>query len=131
MKLTAILVVLAAVLVSATATATAREAESGAASGVAPLREFEGTVVSVNRDARRFRLRDSERGTVRIKVTDRTRFERLAGLSSLQAGVSGIEAKVRRSKGIWVAVEVERSGGGGNHGDDHDHEAGSPPQNQQ
>ena len=120
MKLTAILVVLAAVLVSATATATAREAESGAASGVAPLREFEGTVVSVNRDARRFRLRDSERGTVRIKVTDRTRFERLAGLSSLQAGMSGIEAKVRRSKGIWVAVEVERSGGGGNHGGDDD-----------
>jgi hypothetical protein len=120
MKLTAILVVLAAVLVGATATATAREAESGAASGVAPLREFEGTVVSVNRDARRFRLRDSERGTVRIKVTDRTRFERLSGLSSLQAGQSGIEAKVRRSNGRWVAVEVERSGGGGDHGGDDD-----------
>ena len=98
MKLTAILVVLAAVLVSATATATAREAESGAASGVAPLREFEGTVVSVNRDARRFRLRDSERGTVRIKVTDRTRFERLAGLSSLQR-------RAERDRGQGTALE--------------------------
>ena len=44
----------------------------------AAVREFEGTVVSVNRDARTFRLHDSERGTKRIKVTSNTRFERVA-----------------------------------------------------
>ena len=35
--------------------------------------------MSVNRDNRTFRLHDSERGTIRIKVTRSTRFERIAG----------------------------------------------------
>jgi hypothetical protein len=80
------------------------------------LRQFEGTVVSVNRDARSFRLRDTERGTVTIRVTRRTRFERVAGLAGLRAGMRNIESTVRRSNGRWVASEVERSGGGGEHG---------------
>jgi hypothetical protein len=71
---------------------------------------FEGTVVSVNRSARTFRLRDVERGTVRIRVTSSTRFERIAGFSALRAGMRDVEAKVRRSGGRWVAIEVERSG---------------------
>jgi hypothetical protein len=70
----------------------------------------------VNRDARTFRLRDTERGTVRIKVTRRTRFERLAGFSALRRGLRRIEANVQRRNGVWVASEVERSGGGGEHG---------------
>jgi hypothetical protein len=74
------------------------------------LTEFEGTVLSVNRSARTFRLRDHERGTVRIKVNRFTRFERLRGLSSLHRGLRNIEATVKRSKGKWVATEVERSG---------------------
>ena len=90
-------------------------ASTGSAGGAA-LREFEGTVVSVNRDARTFRLRDTERGTVRIKVTRNTRFERIDGLAGLRAGMTNIEAVVRRSNGRWIAREVERSGGGGEHG---------------
>jgi hypothetical protein len=86
----------------------------------AATREYEGTVVSVDRSSRTFRLHDSERGTVRIKVTRRTRFERLAGFSSLRAGQRRIEATVRRSDGRWMALEVERSGGGGSHGGDDD-----------
>ena len=82
--------------------------------------EFEGTAVSVNRDNRTFRLHDSERGTVRIKVTSRTRFERISGFSGLRKGMTRIEATVRRSNGRWVASEVERSGGGGRHGGDDD-----------
>ena len=78
--------------------------------------EYEGTVRSVNSDNRTFRLHDSERGTIRIKVTRRTRFERIAGLSGLRAGMTNIESVVRRSNGRWVALEVERSGGGGQHG---------------
>jgi hypothetical protein len=77
--------------------------------------------VSVNRDARTFRLRDTERGTVRIRVTRNTRFERIDGLSGLRAGMTNIEAVVRRSNGSWIAREVERSGGGehgGSGGDD-------------
>ena len=74
--------------------------------------------MSVNRDNRTFRLHDSERGTIRIKVTPRTRFERIAGFSGLRKGMSRIEATVHRSNGRWVASAVERSGGGGRHGDD-------------
>jgi hypothetical protein len=90
----------------------------------AALREFEGTVVSVDRDTRTFRLRDTERGTVRIKVTRATRFERLDGFGALKPGLRRIEASVRRSNGAWVAREVERSGGGGEHGGDDDRRGG-------
>jgi hypothetical protein len=86
----------------------------------AALREFEGTVVSVNRDNRTFRLRDSEHGTERIRVTRNTDFERIAGFGALRRGMTNIEATVRRSNGRWVALEVERSGGGGDHGGDDD-----------
>jgi len=91
---------------------------SAATAAAAPAREFEGTVVSVNRDAHTFRLNDVERGTVRIKVTRNTRFERIDGLSGLKAGAKNMEATVKRRNGVWVALEVERSGGGGEHGDD-------------
>ena len=91
---------------------------SASTAAAAPAREFEGTVVSVNRDAHTFRLNDVERGTVRIEVTRNTRFERIDGLSGLKAGAKHIEATVKRRNGVWVALEVERSGGGGEHGDD-------------
>jgi hypothetical protein len=84
----------------------------------AATRQYEGTVVSVNQDARTFRLHDSERGTIRIKVKSSTRFERINGFSGLRRGLTRIEATVKRSNGRWVATEVERSGGGGSHGDD-------------
>jgi hypothetical protein len=86
------------------------------ATAPAAVREFEGTVVSVNRDARTFRLHDTERGTKRIKVNSNTRFERIAGFAGLRKGMTRIEATVRRRDGRWVAIEVERSGGGGQHG---------------
>jgi hypothetical protein len=82
----------------------------------AALRQFEGTVVSVNRDARTFRLRDEQSGTKRIKVTSKTRFQRIAGFSALKPGMKRVEATVKRSDGRWVATKVERSGGGGQHG---------------
>ena len=104
MKLTALLSLLAAV------------ALAGPASAGAAIREYEGSVRSVDRDGRTFRLHDSERGTIRIKVTSSTRFERLSGFGALHAGQQAIEATVRRSGGRWVALEVERSGGGGRHG---------------
>ena len=103
MKLIA-LITAAALLVPATASAQA------------PLREYEGTVVSVNRDAKRFRLQDCERGTVRVHVNRNTRFERINGMAGLRVGMRRVEAKVRRIDGRWIAREVEISGGGGEHG---------------
>jgi len=86
------------------------------AAAQAATRQFEGTIVSVDRSARTFRLRDSQRGTVTIKVTSNTRFQRVGGFAGLRAGMTRIEANVRRSNGAWVASFVERSGGGGRHG---------------
>jgi hypothetical protein len=98
----------------------ASSATAGAAptAGAAALHQFEGTVVSKNSATRTFRLRDSERGTFRIRVTRNTRFERIAGFRGLKVGATNIESTVRRSDGRWIAVEVERSGGGGEHGGD-------------
>ena len=80
------------------------------------LKQFEGTVASVNREAHTFRLRDAQAGTKRIKVTSKTRFQRIAGFAALKPGMRRVEATVKRSNGRWVATKVERSGGGGNHG---------------
>ena len=103
-----------ALIASVTALVLAAPAAAQAAT------QYEGTVVSVNRDAKTFRLHDSERGTIRIKVRNSTRFERVAGFSGLRKGMTRIEATVHRSNGRWVASEVERSGGGGRHGGDDD-----------
>jgi uncharacterized membrane protein YgcG len=89
-----------------------------AAPASAATRHYEGTVVSVDRGASTFQIRDSERGTIRVKVTSNTRFERVS-FSSLRAGMSNIETTVRRSNGRWIAVSVEVSGGGGSHGGGH------------
>jgi hypothetical protein len=78
--------------------------------------EYEGTVASINKDKRTFRLNDSERGTIRIKVTRNTAFERISGFSGLRVGMKRVEATVKRSNWRWVAIRVERSGGGGSHG---------------
>jgi Domain of unknown function (DUF5666) len=86
------------------------------ASAQAPLREFEGQVVSVNREAKSFRLHDTERGTVRVHVNRNTRFERIDGMAGLRVGMRRVEVKVRRIDGRWIASEVEKSGGGGEHG---------------
>jgi hypothetical protein len=87
-----------------------------AAPAAASAAEFEGTVRSVNRDQRTFRLHDCERGTKRIKVTRNTRFERIDGFRALHAGMRNVEVVAQRRDGRWIATEVERSGGGGEHG---------------
>jgi hypothetical protein len=103
MKLIALLTVLVLSLSVAVTTASAAT-------------EYEGTVVSVNKDRRTFRLHDAQRGTIRIKVTRNTVFERISGFGGLRVGMNRVEATVRRSDGRWVATHVERSGGGGRHG---------------
>ena len=100
-KLLSILTIAGALIVPATASAA----------------EFEGTVVSKAKKS--FRLSDSERGTKRIYVNANTRFERVT-FSGLKAGDKNIEVVAKRANGKWIASEVERSGGGGNHGGDDD-----------
>jgi hypothetical protein len=81
----------------------------------ATVRHIEGSVTSVDRSARSFALRDSERGTFRVFVSSSTRFERTS-FARLRPG-SGIQVTIRRADGRWVATHVEtRSGGGGRRG---------------
>jgi len=80
--------------------------------------QYEGTVVGLSKERKTFRLSDAQRGTIRIKVTRNTTFERIAGFGALKVGMKRVEATVKRSNGRWVAVHVERSGGGGRHGGD-------------
>jgi hypothetical protein len=77
--------------------------------------QYEGKVVGKSAAKRTFRLNDAERGTIRIKVTRNTRFERIDGFGALRVGMRNVEALVKRSNNRWVAIEVERSGGGGEH----------------
>jgi len=107
----------AAALAAVSATVAVAATEQ---TGSASARQFEGKVVSINRDARTFGLSDAERGTVRIKVTRSTRFERIDGFAGLKVDARRIEATVKRKSGAWVALAVERSGGGGDHGGDDD-----------
>jgi hypothetical protein len=117
---------IATLVVAVTALSVTVAGAAPAQRAAAAARQFEGIVVSVNREARTFRLRDVERGTVRIKVTRNTRFERIDGFAGLKPGAKNIEATVKRRDGAWIALEVERSGGGGEHGDDggDDHRGG-------
>ena len=102
MKLIALITALALALSVGVATASAAT-------------QYEGTVVGINKDRKTFRLRDAQRGTIRIKVTRDTSFQRIAGFGALRVGMHRVEATVKRSDGRWVALHVERSGGGGGH----------------
>ena len=115
-KTVAVAAAVAALGSTAAVAGAAQPAAQKAPTTQAATRQYEGTIVSVNRGARTFRLRDSERGTVTVKVTSNTRFQRVGGFAGLRAGMTRIEANVRRSNGAWVATFVERSGGGGSHG---------------
>jgi len=109
-----------ALLLVAVLGALAAATVAGPASA-ATVRHVEGRVLSVDRGASTFKLRDSERGTFTIRVTSTTRFERVT-FSSLRAGRT-VEATIRRVDGTWRATHVEPNagshagddnGGGGN-----------------
>jgi hypothetical protein len=78
--------------------------------------QYEGKVVGISKERKAFRLHDAQRGTIRIKVTRNTTFQRIAGFSALRVGMNRVEATVKRSNGRWLALHFERSGGGGRHG---------------
>ena len=115
---TALPVALVAAVVAGAAVAPAQAAAPS--SSASALREFEGTVVSVNRDRRTFRLRDTERGTVRIKVNGRTRYERIDGFAGLRAGMTNVEAVVEAGRRPLGRPRGRSAGGGGEHGGDDD-----------
>jgi uncharacterized iron-regulated membrane protein len=102
-RFTAIFAVAALALVAVAGSVTAASA--------ATVRHFEGRVVSVDRSAKSFKLRDSERGTVNVFVVQSTRFSRTS-FAAVKAGRS-VEVTVRRSGGRWQATKVEPRTGAG------------------
>ncbi len=90
------------------------------AAAPAAARQFEGVVISKNREARTFKLRQDEGGgTFRIKVNASTTYERLAGFGAIDVGDRNIEVvSSKKRNGRWIARHVEVSGGGGGGGDD-------------
>ncbi|MEK6230143.1 MAG: DUF5666 domain-containing protein [Actinomycetota bacterium] len=86
-------------------------------------RHFDGTVTSVAKQKKTFRMRTEGGRVLRLAVNARTRFERIAGFAGLTKG-QVVEVTARRRGGRWVALEVERRrdsdrrGGGGGGGND-------------
>jgi Domain of unknown function (DUF5666) len=114
---------LAAAGAGATASpSTAAKAPSTASA--AATRHVEGRVTAIDRSARTFTVRDAERGTLKVKVTSSTKFERVT-FSSLRTGTR-VDVRAKRVAGAWNATKVERGEAGDNHdaaghdaGDDH------------
>ena len=99
-------------------------ANAPAAVSAAATRHVEGRVTAVDRSARAFTVRDAERGTLKVRVTTRTKFERIS-FSSLRTG-SRVDVRATRVLGAWVATKVERGDSiGADHDGDDDHGGGS------
>ena len=101
--------------------ATAPSPTSAAtASTAAATRHVEGRVTAIDRSARTFTVRDAERGTLKVKVTSTTKFERVT-FSALRTGTR-VDVRAKRVAGAWNATKVERGAAAAdNHdaGDDH------------
>jgi hypothetical protein len=86
----------------------------------AATRHVEGRVTGIDRSARTFTVRDAERGTLKVRVTSTTKFERVR-FSSLRTG-QRVDVRAIRDGSAWRATKVEReTGAASNHdaGDDH------------
>jgi hypothetical protein len=70
--------------------------------------KVEGRILSVNKRAHTFRVRDRELGVaVSIRVTKDTKFDHLSGFPALHAG-RHVEAKVLMVRGRLVATRIDR-----------------------
>src|SRR3954449_9349913 len=98
-------------LIAVAALAIAAVVGSVSSASAASVRHFEGRVLSVDRSAKSFRLRDSERGTVTVFVVQSTRFNRTS-FAAVKTGRS-VEFTVRSVSGRWQASKVEPRAGAG------------------
>jgi hypothetical protein len=86
----------------------------------AATRHVEGRVTAIDRSTRSFTVRDAQRGTLKVRVTSTTKFERVT-FSALRTGTR-VDVRATRVGGTWRATKVERgSAASTNHnaGDDH------------
>jgi hypothetical protein len=110
---------IAAAGAGATASSTTA-AKAPITASTAAARHVEGRVTAIDRSARTFTVRDAQRGTLKVKVTSSTKFERVT-FSSLRTGTR-VDVRATRVGSAWNATKVERgSASATNHdaGDDH------------
>ena len=96
---------IAATGAGATASSTT-SAKAPAAASTAATRHVEGRVTAISRSARTFTVRDAERGTLKVKVTSATKFERVT-FAGLRTGTR-VDVRAKRVAGAWNATKVER-----------------------
>ena len=111
---------IAAAGAGATASSTTTAAKAPTTASAAATRHVEGRVTAIDRSGRTFTVRDAERGTLKVKVTSSTKFERVT-FSTLRTGTR-VDVRAKRVAGAWNATKVERgSASSTTHdaGDDH------------
>ena len=96
---------IAAAGAGATASPTT-SAKAPSTATAAATRHVEGRVTAIDRSARTFTVRDAERGTLKVKVTSTTKFERVT-FSALRTGTR-VDVRAKRVAGAWNATKVER-----------------------
>jgi Domain of unknown function (DUF5666) len=125
MKTTLTVLAATASLAAAGLATTAAVAAPTAAVSAASVRHAEGRVTAIDRSARTFTVRDAQRGTLKVKVTASTKFERIT-FSSIRVN-SKVDVRAVKSGATWRATKVERATALGNHDRNDDgpnHDAG-------
>jgi hypothetical protein len=89
-------------------------ASTSASTPAVNARHAEGRIIAVNRPAHTFTVRDAQRGTLKVTVTSRTKFDRIAGFSALRTS-ERVDVRATRSNGAWNATKVEPAGAAGQH----------------
>lgn len=69
--------------------------------------DFHGKVVSTQQQPKSVTVDTRSRGTVRFRVTQKTRFDHIKGFSGLKPGLK-VEVHARHQNGGWVAVKIDR-----------------------
>ena len=122
-----------AALAAGAIAATGAGATAPSPVSAAATKHVEGRVTAIDRSARSFTVRDAERGTLKVKVTSTTKFERVT-FSALRTGTR-VDVRAKRVAGAWNATKVERGAAsstthdaaddhGGGHGGGNDDPAG-------
>jgi Domain of unknown function (DUF5666) len=96
------------------AAATGAEASTSASTAAVNTPHAEGRIIAVNRPAHTFTVRDAQRGTLKVTVTPRTKFDRIAGFSALRTS-ERVDVRATASNGSWSATNVEPAGAAGRH----------------
>ena len=69
--------------------------------------DFHGKVVSTQQQPKSVTVDTRSRGTVRFRVTQKTKFDHIKGFSGLKPGLK-VEVHAKHQNGGWVAIKIDR-----------------------